>query len=167
MPEAGTGYCAGAWFSLRLGKLRRSAIAVGCQFLQQARQTIGRFVAQRNEPSRKYPAWLASRPDRVRKRAPDRNGSRTLNPRWVAFADAASGSAASPDPARIAAEMGERSIVKFSPVSSPAGHENFTPGPNRTRRHPSGPSAARQVNLKKRTPELDRADLKLRNLLAG
>jgi hypothetical protein len=31
----------------------------------------------------------------------------------------------------------------------------------------AGPSAARQVNLKKRTPELDRADLKLRNLLAG
>jgi len=26
-----------------------------------------------NEPSRKYPAWLASRPDRVRKRAPNRN----------------------------------------------------------------------------------------------
>jgi hypothetical protein len=26
-----------------------------------------------NEPSRKYPAWLVSRPDRVRKRAPDRN----------------------------------------------------------------------------------------------
>ena len=31
----------------------------------------------------------------------------------------------------------------------------------------AGPSAARQVNLKKRTPELDRAELKLRNLLAG
>jgi hypothetical protein len=31
----------------------------------------------------------------------------------------------------------------------------------------AGPSAARQVNLKKRTPRLDRADLKLRNLLAG
>jgi hypothetical protein len=31
----------------------------------------------------------------------------------------------------------------------------------------AGPSAARQVNLKKRLPELDRADLKLRNLLAG
>ena len=31
----------------------------------------------------------------------------------------------------------------------------------------AGPSAARQVNLKKRTPELDRTDLKLRNLLAG
>jgi hypothetical protein len=31
----------------------------------------------------------------------------------------------------------------------------------------AGPSAARQVNLKKRTPQLDRADLKLRNLLAG
>ena len=31
----------------------------------------------------------------------------------------------------------------------------------------AGPSAARQVNLKKRTPELDRGDLKLRNLLAG
>ena len=31
----------------------------------------------------------------------------------------------------------------------------------------AGPSAAWQVNLKKRTPELDRADLKLRNLLAG
>src|SRR5205823_7189495 len=29
----------------------------------------------------------------------------------------------------------------------------------------AGPSAARQVKLKKRTPELDRADLKLRNLL--
>jgi hypothetical protein len=31
----------------------------------------------------------------------------------------------------------------------------------------AGPSAARQVKLKKRTPELDRADLKLRNLLGG
>jgi hypothetical protein len=31
----------------------------------------------------------------------------------------------------------------------------------------AGPLAARQIKLKKRTPELDRADLKLRNLLAG
>jgi hypothetical protein len=32
MPGAGRGYGAGAWASLRLGKLRRAAIAVSCQF---------------------------------------------------------------------------------------------------------------------------------------
>ena len=69
MPEAGTGYCAGAWFSLRLGKLRRSAIAVGCQFLQQARQTIGRFVAQPTNRLRNIqPGWLQGRIESVRER---------------------------------------------------------------------------------------------------
>jgi len=44
---------------LRLGRLRRSAIAVGCQFRQQVRQAIGRFVAQ---PAHRLgniqPGWL-------------------------------------------------------------------------------------------------------------
>jgi len=44
----------------------------------------------------------------------------------------------------------------------------FNPGgPLRVISGCAGPSAARRVKLKKRTPKLDRADLKLRNLLAG
>ena len=32
MPGAGRGLCAGAWALLRLGKSRRAAVAIGCQF---------------------------------------------------------------------------------------------------------------------------------------
>ena len=69
MAGAGRGYSAGAWASLHCGKSRRAAIAVGCQFRQQARQTIGRFVAQpTNRLGNIQPGWLQGRIEPVRER---------------------------------------------------------------------------------------------------
>jgi hypothetical protein len=46
MPGAARGLRCRGMASLGLGKSRRAAVAIGCQFRQQARQAIGRFVAQ-------------------------------------------------------------------------------------------------------------------------
>jgi hypothetical protein len=69
IPEAGRGYCAGVCLSLRLGKLRRSDIAVPCQFRQQARQTVGGYVAQPAHGLRNIqPGRLQGRIESVRER---------------------------------------------------------------------------------------------------
>src|SRR6266571_293799 len=54
-------------------KLRWSAIAIGFQVPITSAPGYTTVYSPTNEPSRKYPAWLASTPDRAHKRALDRN----------------------------------------------------------------------------------------------